>query len=86
MKENTNIKQSKFQRMCGKIRRILRQKSLQSEPLKFYKMVTYASENWKINRSDKRKMELAEMRFLRPVAGYTIPVQNETESELKISS
>ena len=30
------------------------------------------SENWSQNRSDKRKIESAEMRFLRPLAGYTL--------------
>jgi hypothetical protein len=32
----------------------------------------YGSENWSLNRSDKRKVEAAEMRFLRPMAGYTL--------------
>ena len=30
------------------------------------------SENWSLNRSDKRKIEAAEMRFLRPTAEYTL--------------
>jgi hypothetical protein len=34
-------------------------------------MLTYASENWTINRADKRKTEPDEMRFLGPVAGYS---------------
>ena len=32
----------------------------------------YGSENWSLNRSDKRKIEAAEMKFLRPMAGYTL--------------
>ena len=32
----------------------------------------YGSENWSLNRSDKRKIEAAEMRLLRPMAGYTL--------------
>ena len=32
----------------------------------------YGSENWSLNRSDKRKIEAAEIRFLRPMAGYTL--------------
>ena len=32
----------------------------------------YDSENWSLNRSDKRKIEATEMRFLRPMAGYTL--------------
>jgi hypothetical protein len=49
-KEDINIKLNKFQRMCETIQRILRQKTLQSTKLKFYKikavpMLAYASEN-----------------------------------------
>jgi hypothetical protein len=52
-------------------------KTLKRTQLKFYKvvavpMLTHASENGTINRSDKRKTESAEMRILRPVAGYTL--------------
>jgi hypothetical protein len=28
-------------------------------------VLMYGSENWSLNRSDKRKIEVAEMRFLR---------------------
>jgi hypothetical protein len=35
-------------------------------------MLTYASENWTINRSDKKKIESAEIKFLRSGAGYTL--------------
>ena len=34
--------------------------------------MVYGSENWSLNRSDKRKTEAAEMRFIRPIAGYTL--------------
>ena len=33
--------------------------------------VMYGSENWSLNRSDKRKIKAAELRFLRPMTGYT---------------
>jgi hypothetical protein len=51
LKEDINIKVNKFQRMCGMIRRTLRQKTLQSTQLTFCKIVAvpmliYASENW----------------------------------------
>jgi hypothetical protein len=90
--EDINIKISKFQRICGTIRRILRLKNLTRTQLKVYKVVevrilTYASENWTINRSDKRIIKSAEMRFLRPVAEYTLLDQKRTtdiRSELKI--
>jgi hypothetical protein len=32
----------------------------------------YGSENSSLNRSDKRKIEAAKMRFLRPIAGFTL--------------
>ena len=35
-------------------------------------VLMYGSENWSLNRSDKREIEAAEMRFLRPMAGYTL--------------
>ena len=42
--------------------------------MKFYKVMTvpvpmYGSENWSINRSDKRKIEAAEVKFLKLMAG-----------------
>jgi hypothetical protein len=77
VEKDKNIKLRKFQRICGVIRRTLRQKTLQSTQLKFYKvvavpMLTYASEKWTMNRSDKRQIESAEMKFLHPAAGYTL--------------
>jgi hypothetical protein len=39
-------------------------------------MLTYASKNWTINWSDKKKIESAEMKFLRSVAGHTILDKN----------
>ena len=32
----------------------------------------YGSENWSLNRLDKRKIEAAEMKFLRSTAGCTL--------------
>jgi hypothetical protein len=50
-------------------------------------MLTYEAENLARNRSDKKKIESAEMRFLHPVAGYTLLDQKRStdmRSELKI--
>jgi hypothetical protein len=50
-------------------------------------MLTYAGENLTINRSDKKKIESAEMKFLRSVAGYTLldhKRSTDIRSELKI--
>ena len=55
---------------------ISRKKQLLTQ-IKFYKVMAvpvlmYGSENWSLNRSDKRKIEAAEMRFLTPMAGYPL--------------
>lgn len=83
-KEDINIKLNRFYRMCGTIRRTLKNKTLRSTQLKFYKIMavpvlTYASENWTLNRSDRRKIETAEMKFLRSVAGVTILDKKRSE-------
>ena len=69
-------KKNKFQRMCGTISRTLKGNTQLSTQIKFYKAIVpvlmYGSENWSLNRSDNRKIEAAEMRFLRPMAGYTL--------------
>jgi hypothetical protein len=91
-KEDINIKLNKFQRMCGTTRRTLRQKNFAKQQLKCYKIMavpilTYTSENLTINRSDKKKIESAEMKFLCSVAGCTLLDQKRStdiRSELKI--
>jgi hypothetical protein len=45
--------------------------------IKFYKvtaaaMLMYGSENWALNRFERRKIETAEMCFLMHVSGYTV--------------
>ena len=35
-------------------------------------VLMYDSKNWSLNRSDKRKIEAAEVIFLRPMSGYTL--------------
>ena len=76
-RREVNNEINKFQRMCGAVSRTIRGKTQLSTQIKFYKVMTvpvlvYGSENWSINRSDKRKIEAAEMRFLIPMAGYTL--------------
>jgi hypothetical protein len=66
---------------------IEKKKTLQSTQLKFYKMMavpmlTYAIENWTINRSYKRKIESDEMKFLRSVAGYT-PLDQKRSTDIR---
>ena len=65
--------------MCGRptTSRTLKGKTQLSTQIKFYKVMAvpvlmYGSENWSLTRSDKRKIEAAEMRFLRPMTGSTL--------------
>ena len=76
-RKEVNNKVNKFQRMCGTISRTLQEKIQLSTQNKFYKVMAvpvlmYGNENWSLNQSDKRKIEAAEMRFLRPMAGYSL--------------
>ena len=75
--EDINTKLNKFGRICGIIRRNLRNKTRKDTQLKFYKTVAtpilkYGCENWILNRKDNRKIEATERRFLRPLAGFTL--------------
>ena len=61
--------------------------------LKFYKVMTvpmlYSSEIWTLTKSQLKKIETAEMEFLRYVAGYTLQdkkYSKDIRNELKIFS
>ena len=43
----------------------------------------YDSENWSLNRSDKRKFEAAEMIFLRQIAGCTLLDKKKRSSDIR---
>ena len=63
--------------LSGAISRTLNGKTQLSTHIKFYKVMAvpvlmYGSENWSLNQSDKRKIETAEMRFLKPIAEYKL--------------
>ena len=56
--------------MCATISRTLKGKTQLSTQIKFYKVMAvpvliYGSEKWSLNRSDKRKIEAAEMSFFK---------------------
>lgn len=77
-------KLNKFQQICGTINRCLRNKTTRETKLKFYKTVAvptliYGSETWPLTKQEERKIEAAEMRFLRRVAGVTLRDQKRSE-------
>jgi hypothetical protein len=52
-------------------------------------VLLYGSENWALNRADKKRIEMAEMKFLRKVAGHTLQdeISNLTiRNELQVFS
>jgi len=66
---------NRFQEICGTIRKHLK-KTRTDAQMKFYKVVArpsllYGSERWVTTKRDMTRLEAAEMRFLRSVAGYT---------------
>ena len=70
-------KVEKFNFINGTIRRTLKNKVRKDTMLKFYKVmsiptITYGSETWTINNKNKKRIQSAEMRFLRSVAGYRL--------------
>jgi hypothetical protein len=72
-----DIKLQRFQQICGKIRRTLAGKVRKETLLRFYKIMAmpallYSSECWTLTKIQKSRLEAAEMRFLRSVAGYRL--------------
>jgi hypothetical protein len=47
-------------------------------------MLIYGSENWAQNRSERKKAEAAEMRFLRRVPGYTLTDHTAIRNALQV--
>ena len=69
-------KLDKFNLMCETIRRTLKSAS-KGTCLNFFKTVAlptllYGSENWTLTKGQPNRIQAAEMRFLRHVAGYTL--------------
>jgi hypothetical protein len=56
---------------------MLKNRARKYTQIKFYKLIAvpvavYGSEDWTLNRSERRKIETAGMSFLRHVSGYTL--------------
>ena len=43
-------------------------------------VLMYGSENWSLNRSNKRNIEAAKLGFLRPTAGYSYTFEQKKRS------
>jgi len=84
---------AKFPQLIGTIKRAIFRKVRTETILKIYKTLIvptflYGSENWTVAASQRRRIEAAEMKLLRPLAGYTLQ-DNKTNDfirrELKIT-
>jgi hypothetical protein len=72
-----NVKLQRFQQICGTIKRTSARKVRKETLLRFYKIMAiptslYGSECWTLTKSQKSRLETAEMHFLRSVAGYQL--------------
>jgi hypothetical protein len=61
--------------MCGMMR-VLNKKTGKETQIEFYKVMviptlTYSSETWTLTKKQRQKIETAEIKFIRNVAGYT---------------
>ena len=87
-----NKKLHNFQMMCGTIRRTLGKKVREETMMKFYKtmavpVLMYGSETWVTKSQYQKRIQSAEMKFLRYVKNYTLEDQirnSEIRDELGI--
>ena len=88
------IKLETFLRLIGTIKRSLLHKVQPETILKFYKTMAvptlmYGSEVWSLTTTQYKRLEAAEMKLLRPVAGYTLLDHKRNEDireEINITS
>jgi len=79
--------------LIGTIKRTIIRKASTETILKIYSTLIvptflYGSENWTLTASQRRRIEAAEMKLLRPLAGYTLhdhKTNNFIRCELKIT-
>jgi hypothetical protein len=71
------LKLAKFLQLIGTIKRTVFKKLRMETILKLYNTLVlptflYGSENWTFTASQRRRIEAAEMKLLRPLAGYAL--------------
>ena len=83
------LKLAKFLQLIGTIKRNIFRKVKTETILKLYNTLVlptflYGSENWTLTASQRRRIEAAEMKLLRPLAGYTFNEVIETSGRLHL--
>jgi len=74
---DVELKLAKFLQLIGTIKRTIFRKVRTETILKIYNTLVlptflYGSENWTLTALQRRRIEAAEMKLLRPLAGYTL--------------
>ena len=91
---DVEFKLAKFLQLIGTIKRTIFKKVRTETVLKLYNTLIlptflYGSENWTLTTSQRRRTEAAEMKLLRPLAGYTLhkhKTNNSIRKELRTTS
>ena len=86
------FKLAKFLQLIGTIKRTIFRKVRMETILKIYNTLVlptflYGSENWTLTALQRRRIGAAEMKLLRPLAGYTLydhKTNNSVRRELRI--
>jgi hypothetical protein len=81
------FKLAKFLQLIGTIKRAIFRKVKTETILKIYNTLVlptflYGSENWTLTTLQRRRIEAAEMKLLRPLAGYTLH-DNKTNDSVR---
>jgi len=82
------FKLAKFLQLIGTIKRTIFRKVRTETILKLYSSLVlptflYGSENWTLTALQRRRIEAAEMKLLRPLAGYTLYGHKTNDSVLR---
>jgi hypothetical protein len=82
---DVEFKLAKFLQLIGTIRRTIFRKVRKENIMKLYDTLVvptflYGSENWTLTASQRRRIEAAEMKLLRPLAGHTLKDHKTNDS------
>jgi hypothetical protein len=90
---DVEFKLAKFLQLIGTIKGTIFKKVIKETILKIHNTLVlptflYGSENWSLTALQRRRIEAAEMKLLRPLAGYTLyghKTNDYTRRELRIT-
>ena len=85
---NVEFKLAKFLQLIGTVKRTIFRKMRTETNLKLHNTLVlptflYGSENWTLTASQRRRIEAAEIKLLRPLAGHTFNDHKTNDSILR---